>query len=36
MKNIRYKNDKIEKHKEVIVNDVYCILKDDLNGESDS
>lgn len=36
MNNIRFKNDKIEKYKEAIVNDVYCILKDDLNGESDS
>ena len=36
MKNIRFKNDKIEKYKEVIVNDTYCILKDGLNGESDS
>ena len=36
MKNIRLKNDKIEKYKEVIVNDAYCILKDGLNGESDS
>ena len=36
MNNIRFKNDKIEKHKEVIVNDAYCILKDGLNGESDS
>ena len=36
MKNIRFKNDKIEKYKEAIVNDAYCILKDGLNGESDS